>query len=70
MHPAMLVLGAANTTEAICLSYLGQEHLLAYSVVLPVLLLLDAIGLGLGAGAGRGRGAARVGGFELPGSGV
>lgn len=51
MHPAMLVLGTANTTEAICLSYLGQEHLLAYSVVLPVLLLLDAIGLGLGAGA-------------------
>lgn len=51
MHPAMLVLGAANTTEAICLSYLGQEHLLAYSLVLPLLLLLDAIGLGLGAGA-------------------
>lgn len=51
MHPAMLVLAAANTVEALCLSYLGQAQLLTYSTVLPLLLLLDAVGLGLGAGA-------------------
>ncbi|SMF57537.1 Na+-driven multidrug efflux pump [Alteromonadaceae bacterium Bs31] len=51
LRPAMLLFALANGAEALCLARLGQDSLLAYSQVLPWLLMLEAIGFALGASA-------------------
>lgn len=51
MRIAILAVSASNAAEAYYISGLGTEALAVYGKMLPLLLLLDALGIGLGAGA-------------------
>jgi Na+-driven multidrug efflux pump len=51
LRPALLAMALSNALEAYFISSLGTETLVAFGMLVPVLLLFDALGIGLGAGA-------------------